>query len=157
VPHLTRYDSVGSGPNGAGDCGKGKGGEERGVPIEAELLSVVGVYRDSRVIRFSGTVKRKTGAAASPLLQWPTRSTLFVGCDGERITQGGLQSRIKRAIKRAGPDAQPVPGVLLNGLRNTYATRARQLRCQRLHANETARPRICDHLSTRCIGQTAPH
>ena len=40
---------------------------------------------------------------------------------GERITQGTLQSRIKRAFKRAGPDAQPVPGALVTG-RHTYAT-----------------------------------
>ena len=49
-------------------------------------------------------------------------SPLFVGRDGERITRGTLQSRIKRASKRAGPDAQPVPGALLHGLRHTYAT-----------------------------------
>jgi integrase/recombinase XerC len=33
-----------------------------------------------------------------------------------------LQSRIKRAFKRAGPEAQPVPGALVYGLRHTYAT-----------------------------------
>jgi integrase len=33
-----------------------------------------------------------------------------------------LQSRIKRAFKRTGPDAQPVPGALVHGLRHTYAT-----------------------------------
>ena len=42
--------------------------------------------------------------------------------DGEQITRGTLQSRIKRAFKRAGPDAQPVPGALVHGLRHTYAT-----------------------------------
>ena len=47
---------------------------------------------------------------------------LFVGRDAERITRGTLQSRIKRAFKRAGPDAQPVPGALVHGLRHTYAT-----------------------------------
>ena len=50
------------------------------------------------------------------------RSPLFVGRDGQRITQGTLQSRVKRAFKRAGPDAQPVPGALVHGLRHTYAT-----------------------------------
>lgn len=101
---------------------KGKGGKERGVPIEAELLSVIEAYLDSRAIRFPGTIKRKTNAAASPLSRWPVRSPLFVGRDGERITRGTLQSRIKRAFKRAGPDAQPVPGALVHGLRHTYAT-----------------------------------
>ena len=56
------------------------------------------------------------------LSRLPARSPLFVGRDGERITRGTLQSRIKRAFKRAGPEAQPVPGALVHGLRHTYAT-----------------------------------
>ena len=88
----------------------GKGGKERSVPVEAELLAVIDAYLASRAIRFPGTVKRETNAAASPLSQWAPRSPLFVGRDGERITRGTLQSRIKRAFKCAGPDAQPVPG-----------------------------------------------
>jgi integrase/recombinase XerC len=101
---------------------KGKGGKERSVPVEAELLAVIDAYLDSRAIRFPGTVKRKTNPAVSRLSQWLARAPLFVGRDGERITRGTLQSRIKRAFKRAGPDAQPVPGALVHGLRHTYAT-----------------------------------
>jgi integrase/recombinase XerC len=93
---------------------KGKGGKGRSVPIEAELLTVIEAYLDSRAIRFPGAAKRKTNAAVSPLSQWPARSPLFVGRDGERITRGTPQSRIKRAFKRAGPDAQPVPGALVH-------------------------------------------
>jgi integrase len=29
---------------------------------------------------------------------------------------------VKRAFRLAGPDAQPVPGALIHGLRHTYAT-----------------------------------
>jgi integrase len=47
---------------------------------------------------------------------------LFVGRDGERITRGALQSRVIRAFRQAGPDAQPVRGALIHGLRHTYAT-----------------------------------
>lgn len=47
---------------------------------------------------------------------------LFVGRDGERITRGAIQSRVRRAFRRAGFDAQPVPGALVHGLRHTYAT-----------------------------------
>ena len=101
---------------------KGKGGKDRSVPIEAELLSVIEAYLDSRAIRFPGDTKRKADVAGSALSRWPARSPLFVGRDGERITRGTLQSRIKRAFKRAGPDAQPVPGALVHGLRHTYAT-----------------------------------
>jgi len=100
---------------------KGKGGKERAVPIEAELLSVIEAYLDTRAIRLPGTLKR-IKPTDSPLSHWPARSALFVGRDGERITRGTLQSRIKRAFKRAGPDAQPVPGALVHGLRHTYAT-----------------------------------
>jgi integrase/recombinase XerC len=100
---------------------KGKGGKERSVPIEAELLAVLETYLDSRAIRFPQAEKRRA-AEGSGLARWSARSPLFVGRDGERITQGTLQSRIKRAFKRAGPDAQPVPGALIHGLRHTYAT-----------------------------------
>ena len=36
---------------------RGKGGKERSVPIEAELLSVIEAYLDSRAIRFPGGTK----------------------------------------------------------------------------------------------------
>jgi integrase/recombinase XerC len=100
---------------------KGKGGKERSVPIETELLSVIQTYLDSRAVRFCGTEKRRA-TEASGLARWSARSPLCVGRDGDRITQGTLQSRIKRAFNRAGPDAQPVPGALVHGLRHTYAT-----------------------------------
>jgi integrase/recombinase XerC len=83
---------------------------------------VIETYLDSRAIRFPGATKRKAEVAGSTLSRWPARSALFVGRDGERITRGTLQSRIKRAFKRAGPDAQPVHGALVHGLRHTYAT-----------------------------------
>jgi integrase/recombinase XerC len=100
---------------------KGKGGKERSVPIEAELLSVIGTYLDSRATRFPDAEKRR-GASGSGLARWSAHAPLFVGRDGKRITAGTLQSRIKRAFKHAGPDAQPVPGALVHGLRHTYAT-----------------------------------
>jgi integrase/recombinase XerC len=101
---------------------KGKGGKDRSVPIEAELLSVIEAYLTSRAIRFPAATGRKADGVGSALSRWPGRSPLFVGRDGERITRGTLQSRIKRAFKRAGPEAQPVPGALVHGLRHTYAT-----------------------------------
>jgi integrase/recombinase XerC len=47
---------------------------------------------------------------------------LFVGRDGGRITRGTIQSRVRRAFRRAGPGAQPVRGALVHGLRHTVAT-----------------------------------
>jgi integrase/recombinase XerC len=78
--------------------------------LEAELLSFIDAYLDSRTIRFPEAVTRTAAAAGSSLSQWQAKSPVFVGRDGDRITRGTLQSRIKRAFKRAGPDAQPVPG-----------------------------------------------
>lgn len=100
---------------------QGKGGKQRSVPIEADLLAVIEAYLDSRALRFPDTEKRRA-TAGSGLARWSARSPLFVGRDGQRITRGTLQSRIKRAFTRAGPDAQPVPGALIHGLRHTYAT-----------------------------------
>jgi hypothetical protein len=56
-------------------------------------------YLASRAIRFPGAVRRKATAAASPLSQWPARTPLFVGRDGERITRGTLQARVKRGVQ----------------------------------------------------------
>ena len=85
-------------------------------------MSVIEAFLTSRTVRFPGAAQRKADVAASALSRWPARSPLFVGRDAERITRGTLQSRIKRAFKRAGPDAQPAPGALVHGLRHTYAT-----------------------------------
>lgn len=100
----------------------GKGDKQRSVPIEAALLTVIDNYLDSRATRFPTTTTRTARAAGPGLSRWPARSPLFVGRDGERITRGTLQSRIKRAFKRAGPDAQPVPGALVHGFRHSCAT-----------------------------------
>jgi len=99
---------------------RGKGGRDRSVPIESPLLDAIQTYLDSRAIRFPESVKKRAGAGG--LARWPAQSALFVGRGGERITRGTLQSRIKRAFRRAGADAQPVRGALVHGLRHTYAT-----------------------------------
>jgi integrase/recombinase XerC len=98
---------------------RGKGSKDRTVPIEADLLSVIEDYLDSRAIRFSTTLKSTSGQGLS---RWPANAALFVGRDGKRITRGTVQSRVRRAFRRAGPDAQPVRGALVHGLRHTYAT-----------------------------------
>jgi len=98
---------------------RGKGGKDRSVPIEADLLAVFNEYLSSRARRFPRATKTSSAAGLSA---WPANAPLFVGRDGERITRGALQSRVRRAFRRAGPDAQPVRGALIHGLRHTYAT-----------------------------------
>lgn len=100
---------------------KGKGKKERSVPIEAELLLVIETYLDSRAMRLPRSDMLRSGDFLG-LRRWPARAPLFVGRDGERLSYSTLQSRIYRAFRRAGPDAQPVPGALIHGLRHTFAT-----------------------------------
>jgi integrase/recombinase XerC len=119
---------------------KGKGGKERSVPIEAELLSVIRTYLDSRALSFPDAETRRA-TSGSGLSRWPARAPLFVGRDGQRITPGTLQSRIKRAFKR-GP-RRPTRTRTAPHLRH----RTRRRRRQRLHPDEAARPRIDDHLT----------
>lgn len=95
---------------------RGKGGKDRAVPIEADLVAVIENYLDSRVGRFPTATKSSTGHR---LPRWPGNAPLFVGRDGDRITRGTIQSRVRRAFRRAGPDAQPVRGALVHGLRHT--------------------------------------
>lgn len=101
---------------------RGKGGKERSIPVEAPLLAVIENYLDSRATRCANSVKRNVGVGITGLARWQARDPLFVGRDGRRITRGTLQSRVKRAFRLAGPEAQPVPGALVHGLRHTYAT-----------------------------------
>ena len=78
---------------------RGKGSKDRSVPIEADLLSVIDDYLESRARRFPTTTRSSAGLGLS---RWPANAPLFVGRDGERITRGTLQSRVRRAFRR-GP------------------------------------------------------
>jgi hypothetical protein len=69
--------------------------------------------------RFPATTR---SSARQGLSRCPSNAPLFVGRDGQRITRGTIQSRVRRAFRRAAPDAQPVRGALVHGLRHTYAT-----------------------------------
>jgi integrase/recombinase XerC len=95
---------------------RGKGSKDRAVPIEVELLSALEDYLDSRAGRLPATLKSPTRKGLS---RWAAHAPLFVGRDGQRITRGTIQSRVRRAFRRAGPDAQPVRGALVHGLRHT--------------------------------------
>ncbi|GAA1463546.1 tyrosine-type recombinase/integrase [Williamsia maris] len=99
---------------------RGKGGKHRNIPIEASYLDVLRIYLQTRARR--NPMRRSRNADTDPLTWWPANAPLFVGRDDERISRGTLQSRIARAFKLAGPDAQPVAGALVHGLRHTFAT-----------------------------------
>jgi site-specific recombinase XerD len=99
---------------------RGKGNKDRRIPLEHRLIEVVTTYLEPRAVRFPGSTKPRSedhGLAA-----WPATSSLFVGGDGQRITRGTLQYRVLRAFKKAGVDGQRARGVLIHGLRHTFAT-----------------------------------
>jgi integrase/recombinase XerC len=88
---------------------KGKGGKERSVPIETEMLSVIEAYLASRAARFleprsPSRVGLVTGYRDGP--PDPRCSSVVTVNASHAVSR---QSRIKRVFKRAGPDAQPVP------------------------------------------------
>jgi site-specific recombinase XerC len=79
-----------------------------GELLTANPMQVVG--RPKLANRSQGPPPHRGRSTAGSRRTWPVIETpLFVSRDGERITRGALQSRIKRVFKRAGPDAQPVP------------------------------------------------
>lgn len=53
---------------------------------------------------------------------WSARSPHSSAATANASHREHLQSRIKRAFKRTGPDAQPALGALVHGLRRTYAS-----------------------------------
>ncbi len=115
---------------------KGKGGKDRGVPIEAELLSVIEVYLTSRTVRFPDATRRKADVASSALS--PMARTVPPFCRPRRRTYHPGNSAIanQASFQALGPLARPAPYL-------RYGTR--QLRLQRVHLDETARPRIDDN------------
>lgn len=100
---------------------KGKGGKDRSVPIEAMLLGVNETYLDSRAVRFPprpSAIPTLPSQVSHDGLRYRRSSSVAMASE----SPGTPQSRIKRAFKRASPDAQPVPGALVHGLRHTFAT-----------------------------------
>jgi integrase/recombinase XerC len=128
---------------------KGKGGKDRSVPIEAELLSVIEAYLDSRAIRFPSDTKRKADGVGSALSRWPRRIPAV--CRPRRRThhpgnaaiphQTGLQTRRPRRTARAWRSSARATAHLRH--------RTGQLRRQRLHLDEAVR-RIDDNFTTLC-------
>ena len=125
---------------------KGKGGKERSVPIEIELLSVIETYLDSRAIRFPNATRRKGDVPGSALSRWPARTPLFVGRDGERITRGHCNRESSepsnaRVLGGTGPwhsGARPAAHL---------CHRTGQLRGQRVHPYEVATARVNDDVA----------
>jgi integrase len=106
---------------------KGKGGKERSVPIEAELLSVIETYLDSRAIRFPGGEKRKATAAVSGLSRWSARSRFSsdatVNASTAERSDPGLNEPLNAPVRTRSPS--PVPSYMVYAIRTPPSWPAR--------------------------------
>lgn len=100
---------------------RGKGNKDRRVPVAGDLLELLDEYLRSRTTRFPQTREGRAGGDAVDC-NFPPTAPLFLGVDGGRITRGTLQYRVLRAFKKAGIDSERPSGVLVHGLRHTFAT-----------------------------------
>jgi len=100
---------------------RGKGGNDRRIPVEPAFVDVLENYLDGRAVRFLTTAKRRSSPEGG-LAAWPPTTPLFVGSDGDRITRGTLQYRVLRAFRRASIGGDRARGALVHGLRHTFAT-----------------------------------
>ena len=97
----------------------GKGSKYRHATAEPELTRIFRKYLASRAKRFPHTVPDGRRNNHNPWRKFAPEQPLFVGGDGERITRGTVQYRVKRAYARAG--ISPSPGASTHRLRHTFA------------------------------------
>ncbi|BDX32367.1 integrase [Mycobacterium antarcticum] len=100
---------------------RGKGNKDRRVPVAGDLLELLDDYLRTRTTRFPQT-REETAEGDALHYHLPPTAPLFLGVDGGRITRGTLQYRVLRAFKKAGINGERPPGVLVHGLRHTFAT-----------------------------------
>ena len=121
----------------------GKGNKERVVPIEAALLAVIDDYLDSRATRFPRPRQRGRGLAGWPhsaaAVRRTRRATTHPRHPAIPAAPGVSAHRPTRQPPTRRPGAQPAAHV---------RHRTGQIRCQRLHPDEPARPQIDGHLAT---------
>lgn len=88
---------------------KGKGNNERSVPVEGALVDLIEEYLLTRRRRFGARI-----AADAPL---------FVNRHGEVLGKGALQHMVRNTYRRAGVYDRVPSGALVHALRHTFATR----------------------------------
>ncbi|NKS56174.1 tyrosine-type recombinase/integrase [Rhodococcus hoagii] len=101
---------------------RGKGGDERSIPIEPPLEAILVDYLNDRAQRFPGSLRRRS--TADPIWKrYPADAALFVRYDGAPLTRGALQWLVESVYRRAGVNAERASGALTHALRHTFATR----------------------------------
>ena len=102
----------------------GKGDAERSIPIERVLLDILGVYLDSRRVRFPGTARQRGVTGGDDAWAWwRPNDPLFVDRTGQRMRTGALQYLVELVYRDAGVNAARARGALVHALRHTAATR----------------------------------
>jgi len=89
---------------------RGKGNQERSIPIEAPMERVIEAYVASCDGRF-------------PAARFGGESPLLVGSDGAAIGRGALDYLVKSCFRAAGMHDRVPAGANLHALRHTFATR----------------------------------
>ncbi|MFZ3394659.1 MULTISPECIES: tyrosine-type recombinase/integrase [unclassified Rhodococcus (in: high G+C Gram-positive bacteria)] len=102
----------------------GKGAIEREIPLEDSWTAIVSSYLEERYARFPAPRRQVRGERDDPAVweRYPGTDPLFVGSDGQRITRGTLQYRVRRLYRRAGIESERKRGALAHALRHTFAT-----------------------------------
>ena len=126
---------------------RGKGSKDRAVPIEAELLSVIEDYLDSRASRLPATLnivhRKRTFPMGSEraAVRWPGRPAHHPR--HHPVTGAtGLPAR--------GPRRPAGPGRTRARAATHLRHRAGQRRGQRVHPDEAAWPRVDGDIATLC-------
>ncbi|RCW40506.1 integrase/recombinase XerD [Halopolyspora algeriensis] len=88
---------------------RGKGGNNRSIPIEQTLDEVIASYLRTRKQRFG---RRLPGGEA-----------LFVDHRGDPLRRGGLQYLVRQSLRAAGISDRVHSGAMVHALRHTFATR----------------------------------
>lgn len=97
----------------------GKGGKYRVLTSEPALTKVLETYLTTRARHFPDTMPVGRRRQRNPWKKYDPSQPLFVGADGQRITRGAIQYRIKKAYALAG--VRPTPGASIHRLRHTFA------------------------------------
>ncbi len=101
----------------------GKGAIEREIPLEDSWTAIVSSYLEERYARFPAPRRQvRDDRDVAVWERYPGTDPLFVGSDGQRITRGTLQYRVRRLYRRAGIESERKRGALAHALRHTFAT-----------------------------------
>ena len=103
---------------------RGKGDADRTVPLDPGMLGLLEDYLATRGERFPAQPKKRQTTEGTPWRKrYASSMPLFVGRDGERLTESALSWMVRSAFRAAGIEGERERGALVHALRHTFATR----------------------------------